>query len=88
VLQNTQGLVKEYSRVSQGILKNTQGLVKEYSRVENGWFGLWCLTPLSTIFQLLWIHFYSWDTNFRGFRGSQQSTNLRIQRRIIATVKF
>ena len=28
---------------------------------ENSCFGLWCLTPLSTIFQLLWNPFYPWE---------------------------
>jgi len=27
-------------------------LQKKVKTILNGWFGLWCLTPLSTIFQL------------------------------------
>jgi hypothetical protein len=29
--------------------------------------------------QVLWIHFYSWYTNFR---GCQQSTNLNVRRKM------
>ena len=37
---------------------------------------------------ILWIHFYSWDTNFHWFHVWQLSMNLIIQGRIITKIQF
>jgi hypothetical protein len=38
--------------------------------------------------ELLWINFYSWYTNFRGFRGCQQTTNLNFRRKMTIWFPF
>ena len=40
------------------------------------------------LINILWIHFYSWYTNFRGFRGCQQTTNLNVRRKMTIWFPF
>ena len=44
--------------------------------------------PQTTGEYILWIHFYSWYTNFRGFRGCQQTTNLNVWRKMTIWFPF
>jgi hypothetical protein len=37
---------------------------------------------------VLWIHYYSWDTNFRWFRGNRQTTNLSIKFKVRGDCSF
>jgi hypothetical protein len=50
--------------------------------------GLNHLLLTITCLQILWIHFYSWHTNFRGFRGCQQTTNLNVRRKMTIWFPF